>query len=112
MISEEEARSRILEKVSPLGERTIPLASALGRFSARDVAARLPLPNFDNSESNLEVKPPASNCSPKAPTWYGEPNAIGYAKFYNRSHDAMIRVYNAAGKSLRLFIVVMAMQER
>jgi hypothetical protein len=33
--------------------------------------------------------------------WYGEPNAItnaiGYAKFYSRSHDAVIRVYHAAG---------------
>ena len=32
---------------------------------------------------------------------YGEPNAISnaidYAKFYSRSHDAMIRVYDAAG---------------
>ena len=32
---------------------------------------------------------------------YGEPNAIsnaiGYAKFYSRSHDAVIRVYDAAG---------------
>jgi hypothetical protein len=30
--------------------------------------------------------------------WYGEPNAItnaiGYAKFYSRSHDAVIRVYD------------------
>jgi hypothetical protein len=29
--------------------------------------------------------------------WYGEPNAIanaiGYAKFYSRSHDAVMRVY-------------------
>jgi hypothetical protein len=29
--------------------------------------------------------------------WYGEPNAIsnaiGYAKFYSRSHNAVIRVY-------------------
>jgi hypothetical protein len=24
-------------------------------------------------------------------------NAIGYAKFYSRSHDAAIRVYDAAG---------------
>jgi hypothetical protein len=24
-------------------------------------------------------------------------NAIGYAKFYSRSHDAMIRVYDEAG---------------
>jgi hypothetical protein len=33
--------------------------------------------------------------------WYGEPNAItnaiGYAKFRSRSHDAVIRVYNEAG---------------
>ncbi len=32
--------------------------------------------------------------------WY-EPNAIsnavGYAKFYSRSHDALIRVYDSAG---------------
>jgi hypothetical protein len=33
--------------------------------------------------------------------WYGEPNAItnaiGYANFRSRSHDAVIRVYDAAG---------------
>jgi hypothetical protein len=32
--------------------------------------------------------------------WYGEPNAIsnaiGYAKFRSRSHDAVIRVYDEA----------------
>jgi hypothetical protein len=32
---------------------------------------------------------------------YGEPNvisnAIGYAEFYSRSHDTVIRVYDAAG---------------
>jgi len=33
--------------------------------------------------------------------WYGEPaavnNAIGYAKSFSRSHDAVIRVYDKAG---------------
>ncbi len=33
--------------------------------------------------------------------WYGEPNAsgsaIGCAKFFSRSHDAVIRVYDEAG---------------
>jgi len=33
--------------------------------------------------------------------WYEGPNAInnavGYAKFYSRSHDAVIRVYGLAG---------------
>jgi hypothetical protein len=33
--------------------------------------------------------------------WYGEldaiSNAVGYAKFYSRPHDAVIRVYDEAG---------------
>ena len=33
--------------------------------------------------------------------WYGEPNAvnnaIGYAEFRSRSHDAVIRVFDSAG---------------
>jgi hypothetical protein len=33
--------------------------------------------------------------------WYGKPNAVsnavGYAKFRSRSHDAVIRVYDEAG---------------
>ena len=29
--------------------------------------------------------------------WYREPNAISYAKFRSRSHDAVIRVYDDAG---------------
>ena len=33
--------------------------------------------------------------------WYGEPNAIsnaiGCTQFHSRSHDAVIRVYDAAG---------------
>ena len=49
MISEEEARNRILEAVSPTPERTVPLSGALGCFSARGVVAGLSLPAFDNS---------------------------------------------------------------
>ncbi|MGE5209053.1 MAG: hypothetical protein ACM3KL_06955 [Alphaproteobacteria bacterium] len=33
--------------------------------------------------------------------WYGGPNAtsnaVGYARHYSRSHDAVIRVYDASG---------------
>ena len=36
--------------------------------------------------------------------WYGEPNAISnatsYAKFYSRSHDAVIRAYGDAGNGI------------
>ncbi len=49
MISEDEARRRVLQSVHSLGERIVPLSDALDCFSARDVVARLPLPMFDNS---------------------------------------------------------------
>ncbi len=39
--------------------------------------------------------------APLSAFWYGEPNAIsnaiGYAQFYSRSHDGVIRVYDEAG---------------
>ena len=49
MISEEEARRRVLQSIDLLGERAVPLSRALDCFSARQVEARLPLPIFDNS---------------------------------------------------------------
>jgi len=49
MISEDEARNRILEEVSPRPERRVLISDALNCFSACDVVARLPLPIFDNS---------------------------------------------------------------
>jgi len=42
-----------------------------------------------------------SDALPFGQLWYAEPdavnNAIGYAKFFSRSHDAVIRVYDEAG---------------
>jgi hypothetical protein len=42
-----------------------------------------------------------SDALPFGRLWYGEPNAVnnavGYAKFFSRSHDAVIRVYDEAG---------------
>jgi len=42
-----------------------------------------------------------SDVLPFGRLWYGDANAvanaIGYAQFYSRSHDAAIRVYDAAG---------------
>jgi hypothetical protein len=29
--------------------------------------------------------------------WLASPMQLGYAKFFSRSHDAVIRVYDAAG---------------
>ena len=42
-----------------------------------------------------------SDALPFGRLWYAESNAIsnaiGYAKFFSRSHDALIRVYDEAG---------------
>jgi hypothetical protein len=42
-----------------------------------------------------------SDVLPFGRLWYGEPsavsNAVDYAKFLSRSHDAAIRIYDAAG---------------
>jgi hypothetical protein len=49
-----------------------------------------------------------SDALPFGRLWYGEPNAIsnakGYAKFYSRSHDAVIRVYDEAGNVIGFLI--------
>jgi hypothetical protein len=38
--------------------------------------------------------------------WYSEPNAasnaIGYAKFFSRSHDAVIRIYDDVGNVIEM----------
>ncbi len=45
-----------------------------------------------------------SDALPFGALWYGEPdaiaNAIGYVRFYSRSHDAVIRVYDEAGNMI------------
>ena len=49
VITEEEARARIVDQVTALPKRTVPVAVALDCFAAQDYSARLPLPGFDNS---------------------------------------------------------------
>ena len=45
-----------------------------------------------------------SDALPFGRLWYAEPNAIsnaiGYARFKSRSHDAVIRVYDEAGNGM------------
>jgi len=42
-----------------------------------------------------------SDVLPLGALWYGEPdaisNAVGYAKFYSRSHPVVIRVFDESG---------------
>jgi hypothetical protein len=48
-----------------------------------------------------------SDAPPFGRLWYGEPNAAsnanGYAKFYSRSHDAVIRVYDETGNVIETY---------
>ena len=47
-----------------------------------------------------------SDALPFGRLWYGEPNAISnavdYAKFFSRSHPAVIRVYDEAGNEIEM----------
>ena len=42
--------------------------------------------------------------------WYGEPdaisNAVGYAKFRSRSHNAVIRIYDEAGNVIETELLI------
>src|SRR5438874_13711846 len=49
MLSEEEARAKILAAVPALPVTKVPLRQAAGRFSATELVATVPLPPFDNS---------------------------------------------------------------
>lgn len=49
MISESDARAKILEAARPLPPRRMSILQALDRFAAQDCLARLALPMFDNS---------------------------------------------------------------
>src|SRR6185436_4025500 len=49
MISEAEARTRILAGIKPLSSRNVPLSAASGYFAAEDRFAGISLPVFDNS---------------------------------------------------------------
>jgi len=54
-----------------------------------------------NRYSSWDTTDLISDALPFCRLCYGEPdtvsNAIGYAKFFSRSHDAVIRVHNEAG---------------
>jgi molybdopterin molybdotransferase len=63
MISEEEARAKILETIRPLPPRRLSILQALDCFAAEDYFARLPLPNFDNSAMDGYAVV-ASSCAP------------------------------------------------
>src|SRR6266550_4092239 len=63
MISETDARGKILETVRPLPLRKMSILNALDHFAAEDYFARSPLPMFDNSAMDGYAVI-ASDCKP------------------------------------------------
>ena len=57
---------------------------------------------FESGSSGVDL---ISDVLPFGWLWYAGPeavaNVIGYAKFYSRSHDAVIRVYDNVGNSAK-----------
>jgi hypothetical protein len=70
------------------------------RNCAFDISARIQNPDSRQYGSTRSFDL-ISDALPFGRLWYGEPNAvanaIGYAEHRSRSHDAVIRVYDAAG---------------
>ncbi len=63
MISEEEARNKILASVGPLPNRRVALGDALNCFAAENYLSRVPLPGFDNSAMDGYAVA-ANSCAP------------------------------------------------
>jgi molybdopterin molybdotransferase len=95
MISEEVARNRILEAVSPKPERTVPFLDALGRFSARNIVARLPLPTFDNSAMDGYAVVASSSGSGARLRVIGE-QAAGIDRQFRISPGEAVRIFTGA----------------
>ena len=68
----------------------------------RDITALMPMHTYDvrprKDKRGVDL---ISDALPFGRLWYGEPNAVSnaidYAKFRSRSHDAVIRVYHETG---------------
>jgi molybdopterin molybdotransferase len=92
MISEEEALARILDQVKTLPGRAVSLSDALDCFSATDLVAREPLPNFDNSAMDGYAVVASSCRAGKRLRVTGEQSA---------GQDRQLRV--VAGEAVRIF---------
>src|SRR5260370_3664974 len=92
MISEEEARKEVLEKIQVRSSRSVLLSQALSCFAAEDYFSLLPLPNFDNSAMDGYAAVASSCARGKRLRVIGEqPAAL----------DRQLRV--SAGEAVRIF---------
>jgi hypothetical protein len=58
------------------------------------------LPGNGSPSQTLDLSMQCNVALPFGRLWYGGPNAISYAEFRSRSHEAAIRIYDDAGKAI------------
>ena len=78
---------------------------ALDRFAVRGSPLQVPkTPSAFDQRAHKRGVDLISDALPFGRLWYADPNAvanaIGYAEHYSRSHDVVIRVYDAAGNAI------------
>ncbi|PYL37564.1 MAG: molybdopterin molybdenumtransferase MoeA [Verrucomicrobia bacterium] len=95
MISEEEARAKILETIRPLPPRRLSISKALDCFAAEDYFARLPLPNFDNSAMDGYAVVASSCAQGKRLRVVGE-QAAGLDQQLRASAGDAVRIFTGA----------------
>src|SRR5260370_24848603 len=95
MISEEEARARIVEAIEPLPARKLPVSQALDHFAAEDYVARLPLPNFDNSAMDGYAVL-ASDCKPDRRLRVAGEQPAGLDRRLRVSNGEAVRIFTGA----------------
>src|SRR5437867_5977675 len=95
MISEEEARKKIIESVRPLASRRLSLSQTLGCFAADEYLARLPLPTFDNSAMDGYAVV-ASSCTKGARLRVTGEQPAGRDKQLHVSPSEAVRIFTGA----------------
>src|SRR5437016_496083 len=95
MISEAEARAKILEAVRTLPPRKMSILQALDHFAAEDYFARLPLPNFDNSAMDGYAVL-ASDCKPGKRLRVTGEQPAGVDRRLRVSNGEAIRIFTGA----------------
>ncbi len=106
MISEEEARVKILAAASPLSETSIPLSEALDRFAAADLFATIPLPAFDNSAMDGYAVV-ANSAGKNARLKIAGEQPAGVSKNLSLSAGKTIRIFTGAPMPIGADAVVM-----
>lgn len=95
MISQTDARAKILEAVRPLPPRKVSILQALDHFAAKDYFARLPLPMFDNSAMDGYAVI-ASDCKPGKRLRVTGEQPAGVDRKFRVSSGNVIRIFTGA----------------